>query len=176
MTLLNQVSDMNESKPRYERAKADVLLRDDHIWVMITHAADERAPVVIRESHADYPASVAPEELGVSILTALHKSRLLLGAERYGPDAIEQLRGKRSYRAFHRGLGYVGVGYHEGKVHLNGWESDGTGHVTAKKLLKAFPVPVEVKTLGRTMVKFLRASQQLNIPAVGWDRRTAKPL
>jgi hypothetical protein len=73
-------------------------------------------------------------------------------------------------------MGCVGASYHEGKIYLDGWESDGPGHVPVEKLTEAFPLTVGAKVFGQTAVKFLRASQQLNIPAVGWDRRTVKPL
>lgn len=89
---------------------------------------------------------------------------------------MEALRGKKSHRAFHRGMGFVGIGYHRGKLHVGGWESDGRGHVPAAKLSRSFSPSVDPTAFGKVILKFLRASQQINIPAVGWDRQRVKPL
>jgi len=143
---------------------------------MVMHSVHLSAPFYRRELHAEYPASIPVVTIGAAILDALHKARFLFPAERDFADAVETLRGKRSYTAFHKGMGWVSVDHHNGRLYISGWESDGRGHVPIKKLSRTLPTSIDARSLGRLVFKFLRASQQFNIPAIGWDRRTARPL
>jgi hypothetical protein len=170
------INAMNARNEFREGAAANCVLRDGFISVFSLHSVHETAPFYLNELSQRFEDSVDPKILGEAVVQALRDARYLAPEERGFPDAMEVLRGKKSHRAFHRGMGFVGIGYHRGKLEVGGWESDGRGHVPAAKLNRSIASSVSPAALGAVILKILRASQQINIPAVGWDRHRVKPL
>ena len=144
--------------------------------MLISYAVDDTYGNYKTKLHAEFDLSVSAEFLGAATLTAVRKSRLLEAAECDFTDVTEKLRGKKSHTAFHKGMGMVAVEFFEDQLHVAVYESIGRGHLEIGKLSKSFPETVKASTIGPVLLKYLKASQQISIPVVGWDRRTARPL
>jgi hypothetical protein len=157
-------------------ATAHCLLRDACIWVFVLHSTHPTAPFYLSELTERLDASVDSAVLGRAAVAALGKARDLKPEEQNFPDAMNALRGKKSYKAFHRGMGLVGISFNDGKIHVGGWQADGPGHVPVASLNRSLARTAHAAMLGKVILKFLCASQQINIPVVGWDRRKVKPL